>query len=80
MHVFSVDIATAYLFLPLPLSGDGVILDLALGVHLHGEGVGRLVLPAHLQGELGHVDLRVSTSISEILRTQHKMADRQDDT
>jgi len=57
-----------YLILALSLSGDGVVLDLSFGVDLHRQGVGRLLLPAHLQRELGDVDLRERSSIPEVLQ------------
>lgn len=57
-----------YLILALPLSGDGIIFDLSFCVHLHCQGIGRLLLPAHLQRKLGHMDLWESSSISEILQ------------
>ena len=68
LHITHTLHAMAYLILSLSLSGNGIIFDLPFCVHLHSKGIGRLLLPAHLQGKLGHVDLGKSTSISKVLR------------
>lgn len=60
-----------YLILALSLSGNGVIFDLSLCVHLYSQGIGGLLLPSHLQRKLGNVDLRESSPISEILHKQN---------
>lgn len=57
----------SYLILVLPLFSDGIIFDFSFCVHLHGQGIGRLLLSAHLQRKLGHMDFWKSTSISKIL-------------
>lgn len=57
----------AYLILSLSLSGNDVIFDLSLCIHLHCQGIGCPLLPTHLQGKLGHMDLWESASISEVL-------------
>lgn len=56
-----------YLILVLSLFSNGIILDLSFWVHLHCQGIRRLLLSAHLQRKLGHVDFWESSSISEIL-------------